>query len=141
MEDHPGVVDTDNSIPSDPGTSSARASVIRQVIKDNLGNKCRNPCKAKFYLNWFLKNIWSRACVIASWSINFCFDLSIPRMILQFRDFKFYFIKCWIKIFMLDFSLYPFLNMIISTYWRAEPHKNLYIPVVAVRGMTTGVIW
>ena len=66
---------------------------------------CRNPCKAKFYLNWFLKNIWSHACVIASWSINFCFDLSIPQMILQFRDFKFYFIKCWIKIFMLDFSL------------------------------------
>ena len=58
--------------------------------------------------NWFLKNIWSSACVIASWSVNFCFDLSVPRVILQFRAFKFYFIKFWIKIFMLHFSLLHF---------------------------------
>ena len=38
MEDHPGVVNTDNSIPSDPGPSGAMASVIRQVIKDNPGD-------------------------------------------------------------------------------------------------------
>ena len=66
---------------------------------------CGNPCNAKFYLNWFLKNIWSSACVIASWSVNFCFDLSVSRLILQFRVFKFYFIKFWIKIFVLHFSL------------------------------------
>ena len=42
MEHHPGVVDTDNSIPSDPGPSGPMASVIRQVIKDNLMNKYHN---------------------------------------------------------------------------------------------------
>ena len=41
MEDHPGVVNTDNSIPSDPEPSGAMASVIiiRQIIKDNLRKK------------------------------------------------------------------------------------------------------
>ena len=41
MEDHPGVVNTDNSIPSDPEPSGAMASVIiiRKIIKDNLRNK------------------------------------------------------------------------------------------------------
>ena len=51
MEDHPGVVDTDNSIPSDPGTSSARALVIRQVIKDNLGNKYHNNSKSSYFVD------------------------------------------------------------------------------------------
>ena len=51
MEDHAGVVDTDNSITSDPGTSSARASVIRQVLKDNLGNKYHNNSKSSYFVD------------------------------------------------------------------------------------------
>ena len=51
MEDHPGVVDTDNYIPSDPGTSSARASVIREVVKDNLGNKFHNNSKSSYFVD------------------------------------------------------------------------------------------
>ena len=50
MEDHPGVVNTDNSIPSDPGPSGAMASVIRQVIKDNLGNKHHNNSKLSYFV-------------------------------------------------------------------------------------------
>ena len=49
MEDHPGVVNTDNSIPSDPGPSGAMASVIRQVIKDNPRNKYHNNSKLSNY--------------------------------------------------------------------------------------------
>ena len=50
MEDHPGVVNTDNSIPSDPGPSGAMASVIRQVIKDNLRNKYHNNSKSSYFV-------------------------------------------------------------------------------------------
>ena len=50
MEDHPGVVNTDNSIPSDPGPSGAIASVIRQVIKDNLRNKYHNNSKSSYFV-------------------------------------------------------------------------------------------
>ena len=50
MEDHPGVVNTDNSIPSDPGPSGAMASVIRQLIKDNLRNRYHNNSKSSYFV-------------------------------------------------------------------------------------------
>ena len=51
--------------------------------------------KPSFILTEFLKKNWSCTYVIASWFINFCFGSSVPRVILQFRDFKLYFNKCW----------------------------------------------
>ena len=44
------VVNTDNSILSDPRPSGAMASVIRQVIKDNLGNKYHNNSKLSYFV-------------------------------------------------------------------------------------------
>ena len=52
--------------------------------------------KQSFILTEFLKNNWSCTSVIAGWFINFCFGFSVPRVILQFQDFKLYFNKCWI---------------------------------------------
>ena len=50
--------------------------------------------EAKFYFNWIFKE-WLKL-YMAGWFINFCFGFSVPRVILQFRDFKLYFDKCWI---------------------------------------------
>ena len=44
------VVNTDNSILSDPRPSGAMASVIRQVIKDNLGNKYHKNSKSSYFV-------------------------------------------------------------------------------------------
>ena len=52
--------------------------------------------KQSFILTEFLKNNLSCTYIIAGWFINFCFGFSVPRVILQFRDFKLYFDKCWI---------------------------------------------
>ena len=52
--------------------------------------------KPSFILTEFLKNNLSCTYIIAGWFINFCFGFSVPRVILQFWDFKLYFDKCWI---------------------------------------------